>query len=197
MKVLPLYDSKMLFRQLAEGDEKAFRKIFDLYKDKLYFVAVKMLKAPAAAEEIVQDVLMAVWTNQPKFATIDDPEAYVFTIAFNRIYNQLKKTANEHKLVSELIYILQNDQYSGDDIILASETKAIVDEAIEKLPPQRKLIFQLSRQQGLTHEQIANQLNLSRNTVRNQITEALQQIRTHLGKTAIAIVTLLCSNFPK
>ena len=197
MKVLPLYDSKMLFRQLAEGDEKAFRKIFDLYKDRLYFVAVKMLKTPAVAEEIVQDVLMAVWTKQSKFATVDDPEAYVFTITYNRIYNQLKKTANEHKLVSELIYILQNDQYSGDDIILASETKAIVDEAIEKLPPQRKLIFQLSRQQGLTHEQIASQLNLSRNTVRNQITEALQQIRIHLGKTAIVIVTLLWNNFPK
>lgn len=197
MKVLPLYDSKILFRQLSEGDEKAFRKIFDLYKERLYFVALKMLKSPAVAEEIVQDTLMAVWTNQSKFTTIDDPEAYVFTIAYNRIYNQLKKTANEHKLVSELIYILQNDQYSGDDIILASETKAIIDEAIEKLPPQRKLIFQLSRQQGLTHEQIANKLNLSRNTVRNQITEALQQIRTHLGKTAIAVVTLLWNNFPK
>lgn len=194
MKILPLYDSGLLFRQLAEGKESAFRQIFDLYRKRLQYLAVKMLKVPASAEEIVQDIFMEIWINKSKFAEIDDPEAYVFTIAYNRIYTQLKKTANEHKLLTELLYFLQNERLSADDLILANESKAIIDEAIESLPPQRKLVFKLSREEGMTHQEIATHLNLSRNTVRNHIIEALRDIRHHLRHTALAILLMMGNN---
>ncbi len=195
MKVLPLYDSKLLFRQLAEGDEAAFRRIFELYKTRLFFIALRMLKVPAEAEEIVQEVFMTLWVNQTKFANIDDPEAYIITITYNRVYSQLKKIASENKLLAELLYVMQYDHYSGDDILVGRETKAIIDQAIEQLPPQRKLIFQLSRHHGLTHDQIAEKLNLSPNTVRNQIAKALQQIRTSLGLKVLIIVATFWNNY--
>jgi RNA polymerase sigma-70 factor (ECF subfamily) len=195
MKILPLYDSRLLFNQLSAGDASAFRRIFDLYKNRLYFIAVKMLKVPAEAEEIVQDVFMALWVNQSKFADIDDPEAYIITVTYNRVYTQLKKTASENKLLAELLYVMQNESYSGDDVMVGRETQAIIDTAIDQLPPQRKLIFQLSRQQGLSHDQIADKLNLSPNTVRNQIAKALQQLRSSLGLTALMVATSFWNNF--
>ncbi len=190
MKVSSLYDSKNLFHELSEGDERAFRRIFDVYKERLQYIALKMLKVPAVAEEIVQDVFMTVWINQSKFSTIDDPEAYLFVITYNRIYTQLRKTARENKLLLELIRVLGEQQLSTEDMVLANETRAIIDEAIESLPDQQKLVFKLSRQDGMTHDQIAHALNISPNTVKNHIVLALKHIRMHIGEVAITLATI-------
>lgn len=185
-----------MFRELAEGKEKAFRKIFDVYKERIQYTAIKLLKIPAVAEEIAQDVLMQVWVNQRKFSAIDDPEAYLFTVAYHRIYRQLRQTARENKLLRELLEMLSAEQFSMEDTLHAQESKAIIEEAIESLPEQQKRAFKLSRDEGMTHEQIARKLNISPNTVKNHIVLALRHIRSHMGQTAIVIMTVLWNNIP-
>lgn len=194
MPLAPLHSEKELFRQLAKGKEPAFRAIFELYRERLQYLALKMLKVPAVAEEVVQDVFMAVWINQVKFSAIDDPEAYVFTIAYNRIYTQLRKTARENQLLEELLYFLQQDHFSADSILQAKESREIIEAAIESMPRQRKLIFKLSRENGMTHEQIAEHLNISRNTVRNHMTEALRDLRNYLSHTTLAILVMMANH---
>lgn len=196
MHILPLYESQRLFRELAEGKEKAFRQIFDVYKERIQYTAIKLLKMPAVAEEIAQDVLMQVWVNQCKFSAIEDPEAYLFTVTYHRIYRQLRQTARENKLLRELLEMLSAEQFSMEDTLHAQESKAIIEEAIESLPEQQKRAFKLSRDEGMTHEQIARKLNISPNTVKNHIVLALRHIRSHMGQTAIVIMTVLWNNIP-
>ena len=191
MKVLSLYDPKNLFHELAEGNERAFARIFDLYKEKLQYIALKLLKVPAVAEEIVQDVFLSVWVNQSKFSNIDDPEAYLVVITYNRIYNQLRKTARENKLLLELVKIMEEQKFTTDDLILSKESNTIINQAIESLPPRQKIVFKLSRQQGMTHDQIATELNISPNTVKNHIVQALKHIRVHIGETVMIIAAII------
>lgn len=194
MQSRSLYDVKALFRELAKGDEMAFRQIFDLFKHRVKFVALKVLKDPINADEIVQEVFLKVWKNQQKFEDIDDPEGYLFTSTYNTIYSWLRKTANEEKAIDHLIASMRIEEVlHGEDIIIAGETKALIDQAIESLPPQRKLIFTMSRKEGLSHQEIADQLNLSRHTVHNQINQALQTIRSFLSRAAMALL-LMCWN---
>ena len=71
------------------------------------------------------------------------------------------------------------------------ESEQLISEAVELLPPQRKKVYQLSRIEGLTHAQIAQQLNISTSTVNNQLTEALHFIKKYLQETADAYIVLL------
>jgi len=187
----PLYNGARLFRQVAAGNEEAFRLLFDHYKTRLFSMSLKMLKTPALAEEVVQDTFMNVWVNRQKFNAIDHPEAYLFTIAYNNIYTQLKKIARESSLLEGLKQVVQDIQYNTDEQVLARESESRINQAVEALPPQRRIIFKLSRQQGLSHDEIARELNISRHTVKNQLVEALRFIRKQLGNIPLVIL-LLC-----
>lgn len=156
-------------------------------------MSLKMLKIPALAEEVVQDTFMNVWVNRQKFNAIDNPEGYLFTIAYNNIYSQLKKMARDNRMLDGLIEAVQDIQYTTEDQVLARESESRINQAVEELPQQRRIIFKLSRQQGLSHDEIAKQLNISRSTVKNQLVEALRFIRRHLGNIPLFIL-LLCSN---
>ena len=169
-----------IFIRLANGNEGAFQHIFDNYRRKLHFVALKTLKSPHLAEEVVQDVLMAVWVNQAKFHQIKDPEGYIFRMLFNRVSLELKKIASDEDLIKNILPWFKDETVSAEELFLVRENQSLIDEAIEELPPQRKIIFKLSRQEGLTNEEIALQLNISRNTVKNQLGEALRNIRTYV-----------------
>lgn len=191
-----LYDIKALFAAFARGDEPAFRSIFDLFKHKVQAIALKLLRDPEDANEIVQEVFLKIWVSQEKFTDIEDPEAYLFTTVYNSIYTWMRKAANEEKLLAHLLTIVKTEQaLCGEDVVIAKETKAIIDEVIQSLPPQRQLIFKLSRQEGLTYDQIAHQLNLSPHTVHNQVGAALQAIRNCLSKAALSLLFLLWSIF--
>ena len=178
--------------QVAAGNEKAFRLLFDHYKARVFSMSLKMLKTPALAEEVVQDTFMNVWLNRQKFNTIEHPEAYLFTIAYNNIYTQLKKIARENRLLTGLVQAVQDIQYTTDEQVLARESESRINQAVEALPPQRRIIFKLSRQQGLSHDEIARQLNISRHTVKNQLVEALRFIRKQLGNIPLFLL-LLCA----
>lgn len=192
MKTPSLYELKFLFGQLAAGDEMAFRQIFDLYKFRVQSVALRILKDPADAEEIVQEVFLKLWVNQASGDKIEDPEAWLFTVVYNTIYNWTRKAANNTKLLDRLIHHIKAEQIlQGEDVIIAEETRQIINKAIEKLPEQRKLIFQLSRQEGLSYQEIAEQLNISKHTVRNQLTQALQSIRTSLVQATLTLVIVV------
>ncbi|MEO6135151.1 MAG: sigma factor, partial [Ginsengibacter sp.] len=82
----PLYDEKALLAEIAAGDECAFRKLFDIYKERFYFVALKMTGSDEIAQDIVQDVFMNIWRKRESLLAIDTPSSYFFTIVYRRVY---------------------------------------------------------------------------------------------------------------
>jgi RNA polymerase sigma-70 factor (family 1) len=183
MLIQDLYDIKELFNRLAKGNESAFEIVFELYKKRVFSVALKMLKSEIEAEEIVQEVFLSIWHAKARLDDINDPEAYLFTITYNTIYTHLKKASRNRQVLDAIIFNLSEIQNTTGDTIAGNETGKLIKEAIERLSPQQRTVYELSKQDGLSYDQIAEQMNISRNTVRNHLAEAMKTIRIFLKKT--------------
>ena len=192
---IPLHNEKELFARVANDDEAAFATIFHHYNKSLYPFVLKITKNETIAEEIVQDVAMTLWVKRIRLTEVDNYPSYIFRIAANKTFNYLKSVASEDKMLKQVLQNMDMFRNLTEELIDSKEKEAIVNAAINELPPQRKIIYQLSRQQGLTHEQIAKQLNISPHTVKNQMVEALRFIRSKLDTSSMIILMGLLNNY--
>lgn len=172
-----------LLAQVSQGDEKAFRYLFDSYYEKLYHYIFGIIKSKQVAEELVMDVFLKIWMGRDIIPQIHNFSAFLFRVAHNKSIDFLRAVARDpkfHDLLWENIQMANNT--AADSPMLVKEYEDKLREAISLLPPQRKRVYQLSREQDMTHDQIASQLNLSKNTINNHIVEAQRFIRTYLSK---------------
>lgn len=183
------YSEKELLLRIAESDEKAFRVFFDRYKDRFYAVGLKMTRSDEVAQEMVQDIFLKIWQNRTSLSEIDRPETYFFTVLYRQVYRHYKKLALDSKL---LTFLAESPHFQNvtDETVLAHESKRLIDEAIRKLPRQQQIVFRLSRQDGLSREQIAEQLHISPNTVRNHLADAIRFIRSYFNQASLIYALL-------
>lgn len=186
-----LHNDKQLLLQIAAGDQKAYSRLFQLYENRVFAVAYKMTKSREAAEEIAQETFLKIWQHRDKLKDVEDPSAYLFTMAYNIIFRLLKKVAKEEKLLQALISNAQYVSNNTDETVLFRERQAIIDKAMQQLPAQRRLIFILSRVQGFKHEEIARMLGISPNTVKNQLASAQKTLRSFFGENGEVAFMLL------
>jgi RNA polymerase sigma-70 factor (ECF subfamily) len=183
-----LHTDHDLFIRIAAGDETAFRELYDRYSSRLYGLALRMTRSPQDSEEILQETFLNLWAYKDKLSSVLDPPAYLFTTAYNKIYASLRHIAGDARLLQELISRIQDGDNQTLERLEFKESEALIKEAVDKLPPQRKLVYQLSRQEGLDYDQIAKRMGISRNTVRNHLVEALNDIRAWLQKSASLLI---------
>jgi RNA polymerase sigma-70 factor (ECF subfamily) len=191
--ILP--DEEALFLRLSHSDVDAFTAIFNFYEPRLYPFVLKMTKSETIAEEVVQEVFIKLWTNRASAASIDNPQGYIFRAASNQTISHLRSKARQMNLVKAVTNSSEEESNITEETLELKELQALVHEAVEKLPSQRKLIYTMSRQQGYKNDEIAQQLGISVSTVKNQLTEALRTIREHLkqhpGLPAIIIAIIM------
>ena len=186
----PRYDEKALLVEIAAGDEAAFRKLFSLYKERFYSVVFKMTRSDEVAEDIVQDVFMNIWRKREILVDIDNPSSYFFTAVYRRVYHHYRKVALEKKLL-QVMPPTKESVNTTEEMVMAHESKNLISLAIAKLPPQQQLVFKLSKQEGLSREDVATQLHISPNTVKNQLSSAIKFIRAFLGKSTFTSMVIL------
>lgn len=193
MNTALLYDERILLQQIAKGNTKAFKTLFDTYRNKLYAYIFGFVKSGQVAEELVMDVFMKLWTGKELVVQIENFDGFLFRVAHNKTIDFLRSVAKNPDF-QELLWDemqLVSDVYA-DNVLLNHEYEEKVREAIALLSPQRKKVYQLSRELDLTHDEIAAQLNLSKSTVNNHIVEAKQFIRNYLvNKFDLAILLLV------
>jgi RNA polymerase sigma-70 factor (family 1) len=171
------HTEQLLVSELKNGNEKAFRQLFDLYYQDIYGYSVSLLKSKEAAEENVQDVFMKVWQHRENLNPDQSFKAYIFTIARNQAFNTLNKAANDLALKEAVFYESQKSHDYGDYSIREADCKKLRKQAMKQLPPKRKQIFKMSRKKGMSYEEISQELGISINTVRNQMSKALESMR--------------------
>jgi RNA polymerase sigma-70 factor (family 1) len=172
--------------------EITFKRIFDTYKDRLYSYVLAVSHSSYTAEEITQEIFMKLWLCRDALSSIDNMESYIFTIARNKTLNYLRKAGNQASLLQEIQKRMKPAANNTEERTSSSDLEKLVHEATSLLSPQRKLVYELSRQEGLNHDQIANELHLSRNTVKNHLVFSLRFIRNYLGRHgAICLAFLL------
>ncbi len=182
------YDIKLLLKQAAEDDEQAFRAVFDHYKTPFHSVAFKMTRCANVSEEIVQEVFVTLWVKRKLIAVAKRPEGYVFTILHNCIYSHFRKLAQDRRLELKMKQESEDSENQTETLLIEKESKAIIENVINQLPPQQKLIYKLAKQEGVSREEIARQLNISPNTVRNHLAAAVEYLQTHFKKGVSDII---------
>src|SRR5258708_6478308 len=158
VKTLPLPNENELLTRVAEGDERAFGIIFHHYRRKIYSYAFHLSGDSAQADELVQEVFLKVWLHRDKIPHILRFDNYLFTIARNQVFDMLKKMAKEAEFRRQMAGLLDPEANPVEDQLLTRENELRLQQALDQLPPRQKLIFTLSRHQGMKHEEIADHL---------------------------------------
>jgi RNA polymerase sigma-70 factor (ECF subfamily) len=170
--------------------EDPFKRLFDKYKNRLYGYVLAIAHSPYAAEEITQEIFIKLWLCRDLLHEVENLDGYIFTIARNRTLNYLRKAANDSRLLRELQALTMPSRNDVEERAMVMEYDRLTRDAVSLLSPQRRLVFQLSRDGGLKHEEIAEQLHLSQHTVKNHMVEALRFIRRYLGQHGSLLVLL-------
>lgn len=180
-----------IVEKVAKGDHQAFRIIFDQYKDDLYGYSYKLTKSNVLAEEAVQEVFLKFWQNRRDLNPDLSVKAYLYKITKNHLFNMLRNAAYDHQLKQQLFYNRQHTHYSTEDQLVYHDLETIKNKAIANLPPRMQQIFQMSRTQGLSHQEIAHQLGISQHTVKDQIVKALKSIKEYLRMHTDIVVNII------
>jgi RNA polymerase sigma-70 factor (family 1) len=187
------HSNKDLFVQVAAGDEQAFRQVFHYYTPKLQPFVINIVKSASVAEEIVQEVFLKLWINRQQVGDKDSPSSWLFTVAAHQSFSFLKKVATERRFIDRVKQQMQYpvNENPTEDKLFTRENDAMLKEAIEALPTQRQAIYRLSREENLSHRQIAAQLRISPNTVKNQMVSAVRSIREYIRKAGALLLILV------
>lgn len=181
-----------LLGRIVKGDENAFRQLFDTYSGKVYAFALKLTHSETLAEEIVQDIFLKVWLNRQALSTIIYFPSYLYSITKNHAFNVLKRLTLEANIKAAISLELTEIQHETEGRIVFNEYQRILNEAIEKLPSQQRKVYTLCQLEGLTYEEAATLLNLSRLTVKTHMQHALCFIRGYFnGHLNLWILSLL------
>ncbi|QRR01441.1 RNA polymerase sigma factor [Dyadobacter sandarakinus] len=167
----------------SRADEAAFTTLFDRYKHKLYGYLLSLTGSEMLAEDIVQDVFIKIWTDRESLADVRNFDSYLFRMSKNHAINHFRRMSQEALIISE-VFKADPSQNLTDDSIALQETERLLAAAIEKLPAQQRAVYELSRHQGHSHEEIADLLKISVHTVRNHMVQAMATIRTQLRSQA-------------
>lgn len=151
-----------------------FKHIFDSYRTKIYSTSYNIAKSRYAAEEITQEIFIKLWINREVLNNIANIDGYIYRITRNFSLNYLRKAASDSKLTEHLFKVAIQSENRTESDLHESEYKHLIRQALKGLSPQRRLVYQLSREDGLNYAEIADQLNLSKNTVKNHLFAALE-----------------------
>lgn len=170
--------------------EETFTTLFESYKERLYYYVLSVAHSNYIAEEITQEIFLKIWLCRDELHKLDNPESYLFAIARNKTLNHLRKANYDDKLIEDLKNRMKPSANDVEEHLTLSESDRLLQEAITLLSPQRQLVYRLSRNQGLDHQQIAQRMRLSRNTVKNHLVQALRFIRTYLDNNGVFLFIL-------
>ena len=172
-----------LIQHCREGNDKAFNELFRRYFNKLHQFSLRYVRDETIAEGLVLDLLLRVWQQTDHIHTDGEIAPYLFTAMKNTLFNHIRK---KNVLTVSLDFVPEYSLTSGaaDETIESKELAGIYHTILEQLSPQRKKVFQMSREQDMSHKEIAAELRLSVNTVENHISASLRFLRRNLKKYA-------------
>lgn len=171
-----------LIQLLKDSDHLAYTEIYNRYFSLLYIHACKKLQDEDQAKDIVQEVFTTLWFKHNLDLQVKDLAAYLFTAVRNKIFDLFAHEKVKSKYLESLNNFYQtNYPVPTDHKIREQQLQEYIDRQIAQLPRKMRTIFELSRKEQLTYQEIAKQLDISENNVSKQVNNALRLIKTKLG----------------
>jgi len=166
---------RQILEAVAAGDEKAFRTLVEGYWSRVYFNTLTLVKSTAVAQDLTQDIFLKIWLQREKLREVQNFSNYIYVVGRNQVIAALRKKIIDTAAADTAA--LREDLLSPDLRLEGKDAYKMLMEGVERLTPQQKLVFRLSRLEGLSHEEIARQLGLSKNTVKVHMVIALNFLR--------------------
>ena len=181
MKQSASNEESFILRRMIEGDENAFKYFFDAYYDDLCNFVNSYLRDESLSEDVVQSIFIYLWEKKDSLPANCSIKSYLYTASKNKSLNQLRNAKNKNRIMGELL--TQPELISDEEANLFlefEELKSIISDAVDVLPSQCKIIYQLSRNEGMTNKEIAERLGITTKTVENQMTIAIRKMKDFL-----------------
>jgi RNA polymerase sigma-70 factor (family 1) len=193
----PLSNEKGLLLLISEGDEEAFRQLFHYYSPLLYPMILKVIKVENVTHDIIQDTFLRLWLNRDKLPEIENPKAWILRIAYYRAFTFLRQKSIHQKATGLIVErdglsTLRNDT---EELVSFRQTTALIKKAVYSMPDRQKKVYQLSRENGYKIDEIASELNLSKQSVKNTLGRALKFIREYLIRSGHGLFVLILDIF--
>ncbi|HTI08133.1 MAG TPA: RNA polymerase sigma-70 factor [Puia sp.] len=168
-------------KELKNGDEIYFKQVFDRFHQKLYFFILYKAKSEYIAEEVVQMAFTKLWQCRHSLREEYTISTQLFRIATTILIDFLRKYNNKDAITARLDGLdIEKGVDSTNEKMRGAELQKRISEAVNDLPPVRKQVFEMSREQGMTYREIAETLSVSSKTVETHIYKALKQIKKHI-----------------
>ncbi len=181
------YEESKLMLLLAEDSEYAFQLLYDRHRKRIYQTALRYLKSPILAQEVVQDVFLKLWFNRKSLKTDRPLEAWLYSLTKNNLINRLKKIAGEWKALKGLGFITERSINNIENNLQESQYLQLLQSAVARLSEQQQKVFTLARHEHLTYLEIAERLQISPLTVKTHMSRALESIKTFFSDHGIIL----------
>ncbi len=170
--------NKELTKRLQKDDKKAFDILYWDYHSAIYYNVIKLTRDSIIAEDIVQEVFITLWEKRHKLDPEQEISGWLFVVSYNKSVSYLKQKLRESLAQTALIQPLEDTIDIEDNLVNAQV--GILENAIKQLSPQKRRVFELCKLQRKTYEKVSEELNLSKNTVKEYLSEAVISIKKYI-----------------
>jgi len=185
--------SEELLRSLRDGEHSAMEYLYHTYWEVVFDTAYKRVRDEEIAQDITQEIFISVWENRERLHIKSSLEAWLKGAVKYKVINYFKSSIVREKYEEDLVQLIGNqaEPSSAESMIMLKELNQQLDHAMLELPEKMRVIFFMSRRQQKSTKEISDELNLSAQTVKNQLSAALKLIRKKLSYTVILIILML------
>jgi RNA polymerase sigma-70 factor (ECF subfamily) len=187
----PNINDKELVNKLQNNEIEAFDILFRRYCDKLFRFSFSLLKEEEISKEIVQETFYRIWEIRRQIDSNKSFKSFLFSISYHLIIDELRLRMKDQEYRNFITRYFGEQSEKQVSTIDYQTIENKIKKAVEELPLKRKQIYHLSRNNGLSHKEIAKKLGITTKTVENQINLSLKHIKTRLGKEILPLLLFL------
>lgn len=187
-------NERVLLARLAEGDSHAFDDLFHQHWDHVYSSALLLMKSRELANDIAQDTFLALWKNRHTASDIENLKGFLRTHVKFLVYKRFRRMKVEDAYT---MYLRHKSAVTGaatepEAYVELKQLQTSLEQGISQLPPQQRRAFKLSREEGLTHEQISEVMGVSKKTVKDYIVRSIAFLRPYMKRYSGLILMIIC-----
>jgi RNA polymerase sigma-70 factor (family 1) len=171
------YDEQAFLLQLIEGNENAFKVLYERYGETIFRLVLKYLASEDLARDITQEILIKIWEKRESLKGVHNFHSYLLHTARNQAIDVLRAASRSDIAKGEIARQFYNHNTCFDDETLHRDYKSFIKRTVDSLPARAKEVFLLCREEGKSYDEIAAALGISRNAVRNSMHLALRKFR--------------------
>jgi len=173
-----LYDEQILLSELSSGKEDAFDKVYNHYLHSIYSFVIKFVKSPELTKDLTQEIFIRIWENRSRLSKVKSFRAYLFVTARNHVLNFLREASSSNVILTEIINSYASPQ--GANEMISKEYEQWLHNVLESMSPQMRAAFKLCREQNKSYDEVADLLQITKNTVKKHMVRSMRVIKGRL-----------------